>query len=84
MSDMAPVEPIKVGDNIFCWQLFDMGQGSFLIVNTMTASKQYLLEATEKGMQMSALAKNPDSLMPEIMRMFCERAFAHLMKGEKK
>lgn len=70
-----------VGENIFCWQLFEAGPAEFIVGNMMNSSKQYLLEATEQGMKVSALAKEPDSIMPEIMRMFCSRGFDHLMKG---
>lgn len=73
-----------IGKNIFCWQLFDAGPGAYLIGNTGSSTKQYLLEATDKGMNVSALAEDPDHLMPEIMNMFCSMAFEHLTKGNQK
>lgn len=77
----------KIGDNIFCWELYSVkNQTGFLIVNTMTATKQYYIAINkDDGANVFDAEGNdsPDFIMEEIMFMFCARAFNAFMAQQK-
>lgn len=84
-SRLHPMQ--KLGDNIFCWELYTTKNPNVcIVVNMMTASEQYMICISEvHGAQVFHAEGNdaPDFIMDEIMLMFCQRSFDSFLKSKK-